>query len=312
METTAMVGACNCMIFELIRSLVRKCLIQDEEKSSLTVLPIRTTGAVRHFTPEQGAEPRSLDPLLFLGLHPKTSNFLWYSIQDVYQETNGKQSFDALVFISWLVKDEEKDAIPPTKQLQIANMKERAQGFFGPLKRLVDEIPDDLEPVISLNLADFPNLDWESQANVTLAGDSAHAMTMFRGEGANHGILDAALLIDQLVKVKIGEIGQHEAIEVYEKEMKVRGRAAVLKSRQAALDGHCWESINDDSPLIGGRYDKQILCTPRRQCQCGHLHIFPHCLPPPEQTSLPFSLSILYDWVKADFSISDRWPPATT
>ena len=137
-------------------------------------------------------------------------------------------------------------------------MKEIAQGFAGPFKRLVDEIPDDLEDVTPLGLADWPPLDWESQSNMTLDGYSAHAMTMYRGEGANHRILDAALLIDQLVKVRNGGIDQGKAIEIYEKEMKVRGRAAVLQSRQAALGGHCWDLINDDYPLIGERYDNEI------------------------------------------------------
>jgi 2-polyprenyl-6-methoxyphenol hydroxylase-like FAD-dependent oxidoreductase len=208
---------------------------------------------VRHFTPEEGIEPRSLDPLLFMGLHPKTSNYLWYSVQEVFEEPDGRTSFDALVLVSWPVKDEEKDAIPPTKRLCVANMKERAKGFFGGFRRIVDGIPDDTEKVTSLTLSDFPVLDWETKSNVTLAGDSAHAMTMYRGEGANHGILDAALLVDQLVKVKNDELDQASAIVAYEKEMKIRGSGAVLKSRQACLDGHCWELINDDCPLVGGR-----------------------------------------------------------
>jgi len=188
-----------------------------------------------------------------MGLQPKTSNYLWYSIQDIYEESDGRTSFDALVLISWPIKDEEKDAIPPTNRLRVANMKKRSEGFCGVFKRLVDGIPDDTERVTSLTLKDFAILDWDSSPNVTLAGDAAHAMTMYRGEGANCGVLDAALLVDQLVKVQNGEIRQAEAIVAYEEEMKVRGSAIVLKTRQACLDGHCWELINDDCPLIGSR-----------------------------------------------------------
>lgn len=43
---------------------------------------------------------------------------------------------------------------------------------------------------------------------MTMAGDSAHAMTMYRGEGADHGILEAALLMEQLKKIQAGEISQ--------------------------------------------------------------------------------------------------------
>jgi hypothetical protein len=235
---------------------VRKCLIPKKEKSSLKKLPVNLIGATRHLTAEQGAEVRALDPLLFHGMHPATSNYLWYSVQEVYEEPDGKKSWDALVLVSWLVKDEEKDAIPPTNRLRIANMKKRTQEFVEPLRSLVHGIPDDLasELVTPLTLADFSVLDWSSHSKVTLAGDSAHAMTMYRGEGANHGILDAALLVDQLLRVKNGEIDQKGAIIEYEKEMKERCQPAVLKSRQAALDAHCWESIDENSPLIGGRF----------------------------------------------------------
>jgi 2-polyprenyl-6-methoxyphenol hydroxylase-like FAD-dependent oxidoreductase len=88
----------------------------------------------------------------------------------------------------------------------------------------------------------------------TLAGDSAHPMTMYRGEGANHGILDATLLIDQLKKIYAGEIGEEEGLKVYESEMRERAHTAVPRSRQAAFDWHDWNAINDNSPLIGVRF----------------------------------------------------------
>ena len=88
---------------------------------------------------------------------------------------------------------------------------------------------------------------------VTLAGDSAHAMTMYRGEGANHGILDAALLLDQLKQIYSGQITQAAGLHVYECEMRERTHTAVLRSRQAAFDGHDWDAINDTSPLVGQR-----------------------------------------------------------
>lgn len=60
-------------------SAVRKHLIPDNYK--LTVLPVNLVGVIRHFTPEQAAPIRALDPLLFQGLHPGTSSYLWYSLQ---------------------------------------------------------------------------------------------------------------------------------------------------------------------------------------------------------------------------------------
>lgn len=133
-------------------------------------------------------------------------------------------------------------------------MKKRAPGFAEPLLSMIMDIPDDNTTATGLRLADFPCTPWDNRNGlVTLVGDAAHAMTMYRGEGANHGILDAALLVDQLKLVSAGEVGLEEGVRLYEKEMQDRGREAVLKSRQAALDAHDWFAIHDASPLVGGR-----------------------------------------------------------
>lgn len=133
-------------------------------------------------------------------------------------------------------------------------MKKRANDYAEPLRSIVLDIPDDLDITTPLRLADFPCRDWDNHGGrVTLAGDSAHAMTMYRGEGANHGLLDAALLVDQLKKVQAGEVSQKAAIDAYEEEMRPRSNAGVLKSRAAALIAHEWDAITEDSPVIGAR-----------------------------------------------------------
>lgn len=153
-----------------------------------------------------------------------------------------------------MVNDTEKDDIPKTSSERVAEMKRRAQGFAEPLLSMIMDIPDDSMLATGLRLSDFPCEPWDNENGlVTLAGDSAHAMTMFRGEGANHGILDAALLVDQLKQIYSGEVSQIEGLRAYESEMQERTHAAVLKSRQAAFDGHDWAAINDSSPLIGMR-----------------------------------------------------------
>ncbi|KAI4864445.1 hypothetical protein F4820DRAFT_334105 [Hypoxylon rubiginosum] len=233
-------------------SNVRKHLLPADH--ALSPLPVSLIGVVRHFSPEQAAPVRALDPLLFQGLHPKTGNFLWYSIQDCFEEPDGRYSFDALVIISWIVKDPLLDAIPETDKGRIAMMKQRASSYAEPLRSIVMDIPDDLGLTTPLKLADFPCQEWDNRdGRVTLAGDSAHAMTMYRGEGANHGILDAALLVDQLKKVHRGEIDQKTAIDLYEAEMRPRTFAAVMKSREAALVAHDWDAITEDSPVVGAR-----------------------------------------------------------
>ncbi|KAI5855549.1 FAD/NAD(P)-binding domain-containing protein [Durotheca rogersii] len=233
-------------------SNVRKHLLPNAY--ALTPLPVSLIGVTRHLSPEQAAPIRALGPLLFQGLDPSTGNFLWYSIQDSHEEMHGQASFDAQVIISWIVKDSLLDAIPETDKGRVEMMKRRAAAFAEPLRSIVADIPDDLTPTTALKLADFPCREWDNRnGRVTLAGDSAHAMTMYRGEGANHGILDAALLVDQLKKVHQGEISREDAVDIYEAEMRPRGLAAVLKSRDAALIAHDWDAITEDSPIVGAR-----------------------------------------------------------
>ncbi|KAK6205747.1 hypothetical protein LQW54_008231 [Pestalotiopsis sp. IQ-011] len=233
-------------------SNVRKYLMPDHHE--LTKLPVHLVGVVRHFTPEQAAPVRALDPLLFQALHPKTQNYLWYSVQECFREPDGQLSFDCLVIISWVMKDAVADAIPQTNAERIVMMKERAKDFAEPLRSIVMDIPDDLDYTTPLRLGDFPCRDWDNRnGRVTLAGDAAHAMTMYRGEGANHGILDAALLVDELKKIHEGSIDQKTAVDAYEAEMRPRTHEAVLKSRAAALVAHEWDQLTMDSPVVGAR-----------------------------------------------------------
>ncbi|OTB09713.1 hypothetical protein K445DRAFT_71787 [Daldinia sp. EC12] len=233
-------------------SNVRKYLLPDDY--GLNTLPVSLIGVIRHFSPEQLAPIRALDPLLFQGLHPKTGNFLWYSIHDWFAEPDGQRSFDVQVIISWIVRNSVSDAIPETHEERIKLMKERANDYAEPLRSIVMDIPDDLTSTTAFKLADYPPRKWNNRnGRVTLAGDSAHTMTMYRGEGANHGILDAALLVDQLKMIHRGEIDQKVAIDTYEAEMLPRTLDAVLKSREAAMVAHNWEALTKESPVVSAR-----------------------------------------------------------
>jgi len=221
--------------------------------SQLSPLPINLIGVVRHFTAEEIAPARALNPYLFFAVHPETHVFFFYSIQEVLVADDGTKSYDVLVGVSYLVKD-ASDTVPSSSADRILEIKRRAANFVEPMHSMIANIPPDNPTATCLRLADFPALPWDnSNGLVTLAGDAAHAMTMYRGEGANHGILDAALLLDQLKRIWSGECSQAEGIKVFEAEMQERTHVAVLRSRQAAYDGHNWEAIHDGSPLIGMR-----------------------------------------------------------
>jgi 2-polyprenyl-6-methoxyphenol hydroxylase-like FAD-dependent oxidoreductase len=68
---------------------------------------------------------------------------------------------------------------------------------------------------------------------ITLIGDAIHAMTPYRGIGANVALKDAVRLRDALVKADLGQQPLIEAIGGYETEMRRYGFAAVRNSLKA-------------------------------------------------------------------------------
>ncbi|PMD21926.1 FAD/NAD(P)-binding domain-containing protein [Hyaloscypha hepaticicola] len=233
-------------------SKVRRILCP--ETGSLYQLPIRFLGATVKLSPAEMAPLRALDPLLFQGCHPETSTYLWFATLDT-PEVNGSRGdseyYSAQLNISWPVNT-PADEIPATNAEKLQKMKDLADVFEPRLKKAVQNMPQGTE-IIEIKLADWPCLKWSSDGKVTLIGDAAHAMTMYRGEAANHGITDARLLHDQLVEVSVGSISQVNAIEKYETEMRDRTSWAVLMSRQACLDAHDFNNLNKESAILARR-----------------------------------------------------------
>ncbi|KAG5981468.1 hypothetical protein E4U43_006598, partial [Claviceps pusilla] len=257
-------------------SATRKFLVPDKYRAHQ--LPVRLIGAAVDMTPEQVRPLRDIDPLLFQGCHPATGNFLWVSMMES-PEINGtkgteQERYAVQIITSWMLKDgdESKSSSSSSSSCgsgsgsnktnqengaeRIAEMKRHAQDFHPLLRHVVDSIPE-TAPVLEIPIQDWPCLEWDNRhGRVTLIGDAAHAMTMFRGEAANHGILDAFNLVQQLAKVHAGERALRTAVDDYEHEMRDRTggeQGAVMLSRQACLDAHDFHSLNEHSAVLRRR-----------------------------------------------------------
>ncbi|KAI1129208.1 hypothetical protein F5Y10DRAFT_158928 [Nemania abortiva] len=235
-----------------------RSLLLGDAAAALHQLPVRLLGVTATFSAAEMTPLRAIDPLFFQGAHPGTGDFMWFSALST-PETNGSAGssqpfYEAQINLSWVVKGPE-DGVPATNSERLVKMKEmvrRGTGFHAVLRRAVEGLPDDTH-VLEIKLADWPTMKWEGNGLVTLLGDAAHAMTMYRGEAANHGLLDASNLKEQLKLWYSGLKTKRQAIEDFETEMRQRTHEAVLLSRQASLDAHDIVNLGADSPLVSSR-----------------------------------------------------------
>ncbi|MBV60141.1 MAG: hypothetical protein CMH65_02445 [Nevskiales bacterium] len=220
-------------------------------------LAVKLIGAGVDMTPEQATPLRQIDPLLFQGCHPATNNFLWVSTLETPatngSEGTGKEYYKMQVILSWPVGTPEDEHVPDTDVGLAQEMKRRAASFHPTLRQAVDLVPEH-DGAREIVIQDWPCLPWDNRSGaVTLVGDAAHAMTMFRGEAANHGIMDAFHLTRALKLMHQGRVGRKEAIDGYEAEMRERTETAVLWSREACLGAHDWHGLNEKSAVLRRR-----------------------------------------------------------
>ncbi|CEI96532.1 hypothetical protein RMCBS344292_10691 [Rhizopus microsporus] len=127
-------------------------------------------------------------------------------------------------------------------------------------QQFILDTPDDT-PIIGVKVRERkPDYDLLVNAShrVVLVGDAAHPMSMFRGEGANHAIIDVAQLAEQIGAVVAGAKSLDSAIEDYYKEMVPRAQRAVLESHVAAEMVHTQpERLADLYKSMMARFNKK-------------------------------------------------------
>ncbi|KAL2809071.1 hypothetical protein BJX63DRAFT_406984 [Aspergillus granulosus] len=230
------------------RSIVRRFLRPDAYRNDQ--LPVRFTGVAVDLTPDEAEPLRNMDPLLFQGCHPETGVFFWFSTLET-PAIHLRGLYRAQINMSWVVKTAE-DEVPDTDEARLENMKKRAAGFAPFLLEAIQRTPKGT-PVLEITLADWECLPWDNRGGkVTLAGDAAHAMVMYRGEAANHGLLDIFHLTEAITDIYAGA-NQSTVIDKYESEMRERTAPAVRLSRQACMEAHAWDQLTEGSAILSKR-----------------------------------------------------------
>lgn len=99
---------------------------------------------------------------------------------------------------------------------RLAALRTYLSGYPEPIPRILGAIkPAD---VFVTDLEDLPPLESWSRGRVVLAGDSAHAMLPFAGQGAAQAIEDGLALAEAIVS----NDGHKEAFDVYERQRRTR------------------------------------------------------------------------------------------
>lgn len=239
------------------RSKMRQLLFSESPSlAQMHTLPVRALGVTIRLTPDQVKPLLEIDPLLFQGCHPDTGVFLWYSTVSTPASNNSLNTpqpyFEGQMMISWFRKSPSDD-IPDSNTDRLQTMRSLSSNFAPTLRTLVEIIPLETQ-IQAFTISDWPTTRWPNHnGRITLAGDAAHAMTMYRGEGVNHGVTDASLLSEQIHHLSLGDGTQENLINEYEEEVLRRAHDAVLLSRHACLDAHDLHALKSDSPLVSKR-----------------------------------------------------------
>ncbi|KAK1761502.1 hypothetical protein QBC47DRAFT_335950 [Echria macrotheca] len=247
------------------KSRVRKALFPNRETYKI---PIRVMGARVEYTPDEIQPIKKLDPVFLQGTASKNDTYVYFSILDAPgNNTPGNNgTYIGQVIISWPIRDgffgrESGVPFPKTNKGGIELIKTFASTWAEPFRSLAASISPETE-IKYLELYDWvPPRVPQDTGNVALVGDAFHPMSMYRGEGANHAILDVLDFVHIVlphvdVSTQSGDgdtQSLHTAIEKYAETVTARARPAVLASRQACLDAHDWPSISGESPLLSRR-----------------------------------------------------------
>ncbi len=253
-------------------SNVRKLCHPDTYRNDQ--LPVRFIGAGVRYTETEIRELRKLDPFFLQGSNPSTDAFLWFSFLDTPTDPDpsGTKTEDdkyyCQIMTSWPYRSgflghSDPIEMPETRAEQLRWMKTLAKDWTEPFHSLIMNIPDgenDCE-IMPVYLADWlPRRTTAFDGRVVLLGDAAHTMVMFRGEGANHAIVDVSMALDHIVPLIKSSGGNRsddalwkKAVEDYEREMIERSELAVMASRQACIDAHDYKRLDDKSPLVRRR-----------------------------------------------------------
>ncbi|KAF4982459.1 hypothetical protein FZEAL_1913 [Fusarium zealandicum] len=242
------------------QSQVRRTLFPDEWETYK--IPVRMLGVKLLLSPEQMKPIQDLDPFFSQGTASANNSFVYVSLLDAPgNHSNGTHPYVCQMCVSWPYRGGFFNSPSPIEIPAVNEEKHRlirsfAETWAEPFRSLALGVPADAE-IKPLAPQDFPPPQGlHTTGRAVLMGDAIHAMAMYRGEGANHAIVDVSDFVERVLPVlkDHGDSGAlRTALDMYEDAVVKRTRPGVLASRQACLDAHEWQRIQSNSPLLTKR-----------------------------------------------------------
>ncbi|KAF9870872.1 hypothetical protein CkaCkLH20_11544 [Colletotrichum karsti] len=235
------------------KSVVRNHLVEGEART-LKRVPLVSTNIGCRYSAEQAMYLRKrIHPIANMSVHPDQETLFFLALADVPDPKDPK-TWEFQVALS-LWTDEEP---PETNEGRMKLFKKLAGSYCEPYRSAALWVPDDTY-IPRDKYAEWTSIvPWNNfGGRITLAGDAAHPMCPFRGQGLNNALQDAGNLVNALVAVQQGAKSMAAAIDSYDAEVYARGKREIETSEESMYGLHHYDAVKS-SPLnnIGLREQK--------------------------------------------------------
>ncbi|OAL30124.1 hypothetical protein AYO20_08927 [Fonsecaea nubica] len=226
---------------EGVHSYIREALV-GQDKAANSPIDVQMFNACWSLPADVALLQRKAHPIFRIGYHPTGMSWVT-AIQDV-QDPNDPSTFLFQQCLSWPGRPHAEDF--PDQQSKIDFIKSKAEIYAEPWKSAGRNIPPDLPLQVDAIAIWRPDMDWSSSPlwpHVTLAGDAAHNIPPFRGQGLNNAFQDAEKLVSELSEVRKGNKTLEHAVRAYEEEMKARSLKEIEVSLMQTRMVHNWDTL---------------------------------------------------------------------
>lgn len=223
-------------------STTRQLLLGDAGK--VNYLDLTMINFTCKFDEDTSRLIRQTHPFAFNSYHP-ANRMLWVSAQDIGNPED-PATWTFQLIMSWPGSPRGDDEALADQVARTAFVKAMASEYAQPWRTILEKLPDDIKFGTD-KVSSWRTFDWSETAKLagvtTLAGDAAHPLPPYRGQGLNMGLQDAEELVTELVRVSSSPEDVTAAVKRYEQSMLARVDREFPLSEKSASAAHDFKRI---------------------------------------------------------------------